>query len=85
MFKMQAHAFCEETDDPRLETLVMRLPSTSRARRDYDLLTSGKPQVIVRLDEAQMEEIRHLPEERCPDCSFDPTSLNDYCSKHRPK
>lgn len=21
---------------------------------------------------------------RCPDCSFDPTSLNDYCAKHRP-
>lgn len=22
--------------------------------------------------------------ERCPYCSFDPTSMNDYCDKHRP-
>lgn len=21
---------------------------------------------------------------RCPDCSFNPTSQNDYCAKHRP-
>lgn len=23
-------------------------------------------------------------QERCPYCSFDPTSLNDYCDEHRP-
>ena len=23
--------------------------------------------------------------ERCPYCSFDPTSLGDYCEKHRPR
>ena len=22
--------------------------------------------------------------ERCPYCSFDPTSMNDYCDEHRP-
>ena len=23
--------------------------------------------------------------ERCPHCSFNPTTSNDYCSKHKPK
>lgn len=25
-----------------------------------------------------------LGDARCPHCSFDPTSLSDYCDKHRP-
>jgi hypothetical protein len=25
-----------------------------------------------------------MSDSRCPHCSFDPTSLNDYCDKHRP-
>jgi hypothetical protein len=52
-----------DTSDPRLEALVMQLPPTSRARHDYDLLTSGKPQVMVRLDESQLAEIRELSEQ----------------------
>jgi hypothetical protein len=45
-------------DDPRLETLVLRLPPSSRARHDYDLLISGKPQLVVHLDASQMKKLR---------------------------
>lgn len=28
---------------------------------------------------------RQVAGERCQHCSFDPTSMSDYCDKHRPK
>jgi hypothetical protein len=29
-------------------------------------------------------KVSHTPVDRCPYCSFDPTSMSDYCAEHRP-
>jgi hypothetical protein len=42
-------------------------------------------QEAIDMAAAQREAASPAAPGRCPYCSFDPTTLNDYCPAHRPK
>jgi hypothetical protein len=70
--------------DPREERLI----TLQDALRVWDLWRHELPADAFTHSDG-MKFVRALTSRsvmgRCPDCSFDPTNLNDYCPAHRPK